>query len=204
MNDTAEPDVDRLLTEAQQGDDDAFGRLLEQYRSYLMLLARLQIGQQLRTKEDPSDVVQDTFLEAHRAFPQFRGRTEAELTAWLRQILARVLAKLARKYQTGKRNVDMERQLNERFNRSSQAMERALASYGSSPSQRAHQREQAVVLAIALECLPEDYRQVLLLRHFEDLGLREIAERMGRTQESVKKLWARAVPRLRRLLGDSV
>lgn len=204
MNNTAESDLDQLLTDARAGDASASGRLLEQYRSYLMLLARLQMGQQLQTKADPSDAVQDTFLEAHRVFDQFRGQSERELTAWLRQILARVVGKLGRKYQTGKRNVDMEQRLHDQFNRSSQAMERALAAYQSSPSERAQHREQAVVLADALESLPEDYRQVLLLRHFEDLTLRDIAQRMGRTEESVKKLWARAVPRLRRLLGDSL
>ena len=204
MNGTVESQVSQLLTEARHGDDSALGRLLQHYRNYLTLLARLQVGQQLQAKEDPSDVVQDTFLQAHRVFRQFRGSTEAELTAWLRQILARVVAKLARKYNTGKRNVDMERQLHDRFNRSSQAMELALVAYQSTPSERAQHRERAVVLADALERLPDDYRQVLLLRHFEDLALRDIAQRMGRTEESVKKLWARAVPRLRRLLGDAV
>jgi RNA polymerase sigma-70 factor (ECF subfamily) len=67
-----------------------------------------------------------------------------------------------------------------------------------------HRRERAVLLADALEQLPPHYREVLLLRHFEGLALRDIAARMRRTEDSVKKLWARAVPRLRRILGDAL
>jgi RNA polymerase sigma-70 factor (ECF subfamily) len=63
------------------------------YENYLLLLARLQIGRRLQSKVDAADLVQETFLEAHRHFTQFRGRTEEELVGWLRQILAANLAK---------------------------------------------------------------------------------------------------------------
>ena len=71
-------------------DSNARGQLLEGYRPYLTLLARVQIGRQLRGKADPDDLVQETFLLAHREFATFRGQTEPELTAWLRRILARI------------------------------------------------------------------------------------------------------------------
>jgi hypothetical protein len=82
------PEPEQLLRQAAAGDGAALGALLGLYRDYLRLLARLGIDRRLRGKVDPSDLVQETCLEAHRDFGQFQGRTEAELLAWLRRILA--------------------------------------------------------------------------------------------------------------------
>src|SRR6185436_13070421 len=91
-------DLEQLLQEARAGDVATLGRLLELYRRYLALLARVQIGQRLQGKVDASDLVQETFLDAHRYFPAFRGTSEGELLHWLRQILAAKLADLLRRY----------------------------------------------------------------------------------------------------------
>jgi RNA polymerase sigma-70 factor, ECF subfamily len=191
-----------LLEQARTQDGAAFGQLLELYRSYLTLLARLKLGRQLRSKTDSADLVQETFLEAHRHFAAFRGGTEAEFVSWLRQILAGRLAKLARRYMgTQGRDVRLERDLLVALDESSQRLERGLAARQSSPSQQAAGREQAVLLAEALDRLPTAYREVLILRHLEGLSFPDVARRMGRTQPSVKKLWARALPRLRDALG---
>src|SRR5207342_2585543 len=77
------PNPPLLIDQARAGDGGAMGALLESYTSYLTLLARVQIGRRLQGKVDPADVVQETFLEAHRQFPMFRGSSEAEMTAWL-------------------------------------------------------------------------------------------------------------------------
>jgi RNA polymerase sigma-70 factor, ECF subfamily len=76
-------DPQLLLTEARAGNADTLGRLLELYRHYLSLLARMQIGQRLQGKVDESDLVQETFLEAHRNFGRFRGTSEAQFIQWL-------------------------------------------------------------------------------------------------------------------------
>jgi RNA polymerase sigma-70 factor (ECF subfamily) len=195
-------DCERLLAGARTGDESALGRLLERYRAYLTLLARLQIGRRLQGKADEADMVQDTFLEAARHFALFRGETEPEFTAWLRQILATCLAHLVRRYYgTQARDVRLERMLEDDLVQSSQAIDRGLIAEQSSPSQRASRREQAVLLADALERLPPDYREVIILRHLEGLTFPEVATRMGRSLDSVEKLWVRALPRLRRALG---
>jgi RNA polymerase sigma-70 factor (ECF subfamily) len=195
-------DPEQLLQEARGGDAATLGRLLETYRRYLALLARVQIGQRLQGKVDASDVVQETFLEAHQNFSRFRGGSEAEFVAWLRQILAGNLADLLRRYLGAKgRDVRLEREIQDAFDRSSILLDRGLVAPQSSPSQQAARREQSVILADALEQLPDDYRDVLVLRHLEGLSFPEVARRMGRSLDSVEKLWMRGLARLRQIMG---
>jgi RNA polymerase sigma-70 factor, ECF subfamily len=203
MCEAVPPDPEGLLEAARAGDGPALGRLLELYGNYLRLLARLQIGPKLRGKADPSDLVQETFLAAQRAFPQFRGSSEAELVAWLRQILASKLVDLTRRYLGARRrDVRLERQLAAELDDSSKALSAGLAAAQSSPSERAARREQAVLLADAIKGLPTDYEEVIILRHLEGLPLAEVAARMGRSLDSVKKLWVRGIAKLRELLAE--
>ncbi|MHC4732412.1 MAG: protein kinase domain-containing protein, partial [Planctomycetota bacterium] len=129
-----------LLQAARRGDESAFGRLLEAYRDYLRLLARLEVGQRLQAKIDASDLVQETFLQASRAFDEFRGQTERELLVWLRKILASRLSKTFRHYYgTQRRDLQIERELG----RSSQALQAMLEMSQTSPSEGAIRSERA-------------------------------------------------------------
>lgn len=197
-------DLEQLLHEARTGGEQSLGRLLEQYRRYLALLARVQIGRHLQGKVDASDVVQETFLDAQRHFGGFRGTSEAEFARWLRQILAAKLADLLRRYLgTQGRDVRLERAVADDLDRSAATLAGALIAPHSSPSQQASRREQAVLLAEALAQLPPDYRDVLVLRHLEGLTFPEVAARMGRTLDSVDKLWLRALTKLRQVMGGN-
>jgi RNA polymerase sigma-70 factor (ECF subfamily) len=179
------------------------GQLLELYRNYLELLARLQISRRLRGKIDADDLVQETFLDAHTGFAQFRGSTEAELAGWLRQILtSNAISQARRYYGTQRRDVGLERELAEELEQSSAVLHQGLIAPQSSPSQQAAKREQAVLLADALKQLPEDYRDAIILRQLEGLSFPEVARRMERSLDSVKKLWMRSLTRLRQVLED--
>ncbi|MFO0954540.1 MAG: sigma-70 family RNA polymerase sigma factor [Isosphaeraceae bacterium] len=92
----------------------------------------------------------------------------------------------------------LERPLSRERDSSSAPVEKGLVSSQSSPSHVASRRELGLLLADALATLPEDYREVIILRQLEDLPFSEIALKMGRTVESVKHLWVRALARLRR------
>jgi len=200
-NDLERLDTVGLLELARSGDRGALGQLLERYRSYLSLLARVQIGRRMQGKLDVADVVQETCLEAHRGVGQFRGSTETQFLAWLRQILVGILANQVRRYfGTKRRDVRLERELQDDLSRSSACLGSGLIAPQSSPSSQASRREQAVLLADAMEELPRDYREVIILRQLEGLSFPQVALRMGRTEDSVKNLWARALIRLRRLL----
>ncbi|MBI4606537.1 MAG: sigma-70 family RNA polymerase sigma factor [Planctomycetes bacterium] len=156
---------ERLIERARSGGREELGRLLELYRSYLKLLARSQIGQALGRKLDPSDLVQETFLEACRDFQRFGGRSEKELLAWLRRIQTRNLIDHLRGSWPGKAGRGHRESLEVLLERSSTSLHEALARGISSPSAQAARREQSVLLADVLEGLPEDYRDVMVLRH---------------------------------------
>lgn len=195
-----DPIPDRLAA-ARRGDTALFGQVLEEYRNYLTLLARIQIGRRLQGKIDPADVVQDAFLDAHRQFPHFRGDTAEAVAAWLRRILAGQLAHLIRRYCTAEaRDVRLEQSIAEELGSSSEWLARGLSGPGTSPSESAARREELVRLGDALERMPPDYRDVIVLRQLEGLPFAEVARRMGRTEDSVQKLWVRGLDALRQLL----
>lgn len=191
-----------LLQALQQGDGKVQGEVLERYRHWLTLLARLQIDTAFQGKFAESDIVQQTLLEACRDLPQFRGQTEAELLGWLRQILAHVLAHEVRRYRgTQQRDVDREISLDDALRQSSQRLQECLANSGSSPSARAARHEEELLLADVLAKLPIDHREVIVLRNLEGLSHEEVAQRMGRSVGAVRMLWVRALAGLKGAVG---
>lgn len=192
---------DSLIREAR-ADGPTLGVLLERYRKYLTLMAGVQIGKRLQGKVDAADLVQETFLDAHRGFARFEGTSEGQLVRWLQQILARRIADVCRRYLGAQgRDVRLEQEVAEAIDQSSMMLDRAFVAQQSSPSQQAARREQSVQVADALAELSDDYRTVIVLRHLEGLKFGEIAERMGRSIDSVEKLWVRALARLKQTCG---
>ncbi len=184
------------MTEAPEGPE----RPLEDYREYLRLLARLQLGPRLRTLLDSSDVAQETLLKAHANKDQFRGKSEAERAAWLRAILANVLADALRK--VGREPGDGERSLEAAVEQSSARLERWLESDEPSPGDRMLRQEQLVRLADALAQLPEEQRTAVELHHLQGYSVPAISELTGRSVASVAGLLRRGLKRLRTLLEE--
>jgi RNA polymerase sigma-70 factor (ECF subfamily) len=194
---------EQLLGLARTGDVVALGRLLELYRNYLRLVARSLIGQALRVRLDPSDLVQETFLKAGLEFDRFAGRGEPELVAWLRQILSRTLVDQAKHHQRRARDHRRQESLEMLLDRRDGGVDEILASMVPSPSSQAIHRERAVLLADAVADLPADYREVFILRTIEHVPIEEIATRMGRSPGAVRMLWVRALERLNRRLEET-
>jgi RNA polymerase sigma-70 factor (ECF subfamily) len=174
----------------------------DRYRSYLRLLARSQLDDRLRSKLDASDIVQQTLLQAHRGLADFRGTTDAEMAAWLRQILAHNLAHAVRDFGRDKRDIGRERSLQAAVDASSARLESWLAAEQSSPSQRAQRNEQVLRLCDALEQLPGSQRDAVRLHYWEGCTLVEIGARLDKTPAAVAGLLKRGMRKLRELMGE--
>ena len=162
----------------------------------------LQLGKQFQAKLDASDVVQQTLLEAHRKRAQFRGHTDAEMAAWLRQLLACTLADALRGLGRAKRNAAREQSLDAALEQSSVLIGSWLAGDQSSPSQQALEHEQAVRLAEALALLPEAQREAVVLRYYQDCSLDDISRQLDRSPAAVAGLLKRGARLLRELLHE--
>jgi RNA polymerase sigma-70 factor (ECF subfamily) len=195
--------VEGLLSEARHGNEQQLGRLLTLYRNYLTILATTQLDARLRRRISPSDLVQEAMLGAYRDFPKFRGKTERELLAWLRQILINCLHHAYEAHiQAGRRDIRREVSLddmNRALDRSVVRLAHVLADQGPSPSTPARERERAVAIADQLAKLKPADRDVIVLRNLQGLSFEEVAERMGRKPGAVRMLWLRAIERFRQI-----
>lgn len=177
---------------------------LDQYRHYLRVLADMQLDPRLRAKEDVSDVVQMTLVHAHRDLDGFRGTTEAELRAWLKAILSHTVINLAKKYQTKKRDVRLERSIDQQLQESAIRIAGQLPANQSSPSQHLQLQERAEQLADAMSKLLEDEYTAVMLKHVHDWKVAEIAQHLNRSPEAVAGLLRRALKKLRRTMQEMV
>ncbi len=194
------PPVVELLGRAREGEVAAVGQLLQAYRNYLIVLATMQLDGRLRRRMNPSDLVQDALLAAHRDFHQFRGCSSGEFTAWLRKILIHCLHHAVEMHIRAKaRDVRQEislDQAHQALDRSGLSPINLLADRGPSPSAPVQQRETAVAFANRLGQLRPPYRDVIVLRGIQGLPFEEVAKRMDRKPGAVRMLWLRAIEKL--------
>ena len=176
------------------------GSGLERFRSYLRLLAEIQFDLRLQGKLDPSDIVQQTLLQAHQAEDQFRGTNDRERAGWLRQILARTMANALRDLGRQKRDIGRHQSLEEAIEQSSARLEAWLAAEESSPSEQAEKNEQLLHLAEALMALPEAQREAVVLHHLQGWPLAKLARHLERSEGAVAGLLHRGFKKLRELL----
>lgn len=193
--------IAELLERARGGSAAPLGALLELYRNYLTILATAHFHRKLNRRLNPSDLVQETMLAAHRDFEQFRGSTEREFLAWLRQILIHSLHRAIDVHvKAKKRDLRCEisiEQVNAALDRSAVDFANVLADPGPSPSALVRRQESSVALANQLARLKPDYRNVIVLRNLQGLSFDEIAARLDRKTGTVRMLWLRAIEKLR-------
>jgi RNA polymerase sigma-70 factor (ECF subfamily) len=195
-------EFERMLHNARAGEGDALGGLLKQWRDYLLVVANDNLDDGIRAKESPSDLVQETFLEAKRDFAQFHGKCEEEFRAWLTRILKNNLAAAAKKYRdTEKRDVSREVPLSGPDDSGHVPLD--LPQDTPLPCERVIGQEDLAALHQALARLPERYRQVLGLRYERQLGFEAIGGEMGCSAEAARKVWARALAALQREMSPS-
>jgi RNA polymerase sigma-70 factor (ECF subfamily) len=189
------------LQGARAGDAEALGRILESCRDYLLIVAGCGLDADLVAKGGASDLVQETLLGAYRDIAAFHGRSRAELLAWLRKILRNNLADLRRRYRgTRKRRIALELPIGDT---SGKSVGEPWPCDPVTPGASAVRRERAAALMAALERIPDHYRRVVVWHQYDRLTFEEIGGRLGRSTESARKLWSRALIRLAKELGPA-
>lgn len=192
--------VTEMLVHARTGSAESLGRLLQLYRNYLMALANQQLDQRLRQRLNPSDVVQDAMLAAHRDFADFRGQSTGEFAAWLRKILVHCIGHAVETHLKARKR-DIRREAIAKpgadASESGTSWLDFFTAADSTPSEIVCRGEAASTLIEQLSRLKPEYRDVIVLRNLQGLPFDEVARRMGRKPTGIRMLWLRAIEKFR-------
>ena len=188
-----------LLERAGRGDRAALDELLARHRTPMRAFVEARLEPQLLARFDPSDVVQDAQMEVMRRMDDYLRRRPMPFHLWVRRTAYERLLNLRRNHRRARRSVEREVALPER---SSLLLARPLLGGGPSPSQQLAAREQAERIAQAVARLDEADREILLMRHAEELPYEEIAHLLGIGAAAARKRYGRALIRLQKVLAD--
>lgn len=187
-----------LLEQARRGDRAALERLLERHRAEMRAFVALHLDPRLRARVDPSDVVQETQLELVRRMNDFLTNQPMPFHLWLRKKAHERLLNLRRDHLTrARRSVAREVALPDP---SSLLVAKPLLAGGPSPSQQLEARELAERVGRSVAKLSETDREILLMRHAEDLPFEEIACLLEIEPAAARKRFGRALIRLQKML----
>jgi RNA polymerase sigma-70 factor (ECF subfamily) len=176
--------------------------MFERYYRFVSSLARTRVPAHLRSKLDPEDVVQETFLKVQRAGVVLANRTDREARVFLRKVFTTTLLDQVRIFDRSRRRAALERSIDVGFDRSSRCVEDWLAASQTSPSQGAARNEQSLRLSGALASLPSNQREAVELRYLKRCSLEETAQSMGITSGAVAGLVRRGLDALRANLDE--
>lgn len=191
-----------LLRRAAERDSEAIDRLLEQHRERLRQMVAFRIDARLRQRFDPSDVVQETLIEAVQRLPHFFKQSEITFYPWLRELALNRMIDLHRRHAVAqKRSVAREEASRRLPEESVMHLARRLAGSGTSPSRQFDRREQRERLHARLNELPSQLREVLVLKYLEQLPAAEIAEVLGVSDRTVRRWHRQALEQMEDLLG---
>jgi len=179
-----------VLRDARAGSRSAFERITEKHRRDLLRYAASRIGPVLRGRLEPEDIVQDTLLKAYQGLDRFQWKGPESLGRWLRGIAEHLIRNAARNGGAGGAEI--------------RSISLEPASQDPSPSRQARREERFERLQEALRHLSPEHREAIECARIRAMSIRQIAERMGRSEGAVKKLLARALEKLRDRFGDTV
>lgn len=188
-----------LICRAKSGDLAAVELLFQRYRPYLRIVCSLRLPQLCQKREDESDIVQHTLIDATRGLPEFRGKSEGEFEAWMARLLERNILQSVRRHTADKRDVRREI-IDQNPNDSATLVWHDIAAEQSSCGGSIFRGEAALQLASAFEQLPDEQRLAVELRYLGQQSLISIAEYMGKTTGAVAGLIRRGVENLKNIV----
>lgn len=193
-----------LIERARQRDETALSELFKAHTQRLLESIRADLGDRLRQRLESQDVMQQVYLDALNNIDRFEGRGRDSFFAWLRRIALNRICDVDRKaFKTVKRGGEM-RAADLGSHTSAVRLLDQLAGTITSPSMKADFADRVMALQGALDELSDDHRQVISLRYINQLNVAETAAKMDRSERAVRSLCARALIRLRELLGDAI
>jgi RNA polymerase sigma-70 factor (ECF subfamily) len=198
-------ETNRLLRQAAQGNPEQFGAVLERYRPRLRRMVALRLDPRLQGRVDPSDVIQETYLEAASRLAEYLRQPTMPFFLWLRFLVGQKLVTLHR-HHLGRQMRDAGREVSLYRGRlpetSSAALAAQLLGREARPSEAAIRAELKIRLQEALNSMDPLDREILALRHFEQLSLAEAAEVLGMTESGACRRHLRALKRLKDILSS--
>jgi len=199
------PDTDTLVELASQGDEPAKGQLLVRHRKRLRQMVEVRMDPRLRSRLDPSDVVQDTLMEAAAKLHEYLRNRPIPYYPWLRQLAWQRLHDLhIRHVHAKQRSIAREGEGGVLSDASILQLAQRVVASGTSPSTNLFRKELRNTVREALNQLKAEDREVLILRYLEQLDTGEIAAILGISGEAASMRHLRALRRLRELLRDSL
>lgn len=190
-----------LEQRARQGDPAALAEFLQQHRGQLLAYIEKHLGDALRRKIEPDDVLQEVSLECMRSLPR-QELGDRSLFGWLCQVAERRIVDAHRRFAAQKRAADREVPLGTPGGETRQAgLINVLVASMTSPSKAFSRNQRQLRVQHALEQLPEELREALRLRYVENLPTKEIAQRLGKTDGAIRVLLSRTLRKLEEILG---
>ncbi|WP_152050608.1 sigma-70 family RNA polymerase sigma factor [Tautonia marina] len=186
----------QLLREARDGSTEARWLVVQLFRKMMLTIANEEVDQAVQAREAPSDIVQETIVEAQRDLDRFHGMTEKEMRGWLRRVLKRNIQNLHLKYRTIKRDLKRERSIET----PTQSHDLSMTDPGPSPSTVLDRRERLQGIDRVIKTLPDHYRQVIELYYRKGFTFAQIGEVMKRSEGAVRQLHARSLHELSKRL----
>jgi RNA polymerase sigma-70 factor (ECF subfamily) len=195
------PDTDQLLDRVAQGEPSAAELLMSRHHQRLRRMVHLRIDPRLASRLDPSDVVQETLIEAHRRLNDYARRREIPFYPWLRSIAWDKLLQLNRRHILAERR-SVQREARPLLSEDSELLlSNRLASASTSPSEQLIRREIRQRVRRAIGRLSADDHEIIVLKHLEELSFDEVAAVLGVSRSAVYSRHRRALERLHRLLN---
>jgi RNA polymerase sigma-70 factor (ECF subfamily) len=205
MNGDAEP-IDELLGRAARGDEEALTELFSCYRSRLRQMIRLRLDRRLQGRVDPSDVLQEAYIDMAERLPEYAGRAAIPFFVWLRMVVGERLLRI-RRHHLGAAMRDANREISLHRGAFPEASSASLAAQLlgqiTSASRAAVRAEMRLRLQDVLNAMDAIDREVIALRHFEELRNDEVAEALGLTKAAASKRYVRAMPRLKAAIAEA-
>lgn len=195
-----------LIQSASAGDQSAVNQLLQRHRPALRRLVQLRLDRKLAGRVDASDVVQDVLLEASGRLGDYLKRPEMPFHLWLRQLARDRMIDLHRRHHAQRRSVEREQPLSPRVfgDKSSLDLAAQLQDAELTPAAATIRKELEQRFLESLDCLDEQDREVILMRHVEQLGNGEVAQALGLSDAAAGMRYLRALKRLKDVLrGNS-